>query len=327
MPTLANIKRWLFRLGRDEQLPIVLTQRRIFILPTRPGLLFALVLVVMLLGAINYSLSLGHALVFLLTGFGLAAMVHTFRNLVGLSMTPGRPEPVFAGDLARFPLYLANPRREPRRALELRFANGETTRADLAANGNTRVDIPLIAMRRGWLDPGRITLATRYPVGLFRAWSYPHPAYGCLVYPRPLERALPPPRPVATPGAARGESGQEDFAGLRPRTPSDPPRHIAWKAVARAHDAQPLPVKHFAGGSSEELWLDWNDTATEPDIETRLSILTGWVLAADAGHHTYGLMLPGHEIPLTHGNQHRDRCLEALAVFNPHSRPRSNQRP
>lgn len=314
MNLAAQIRQWVFRLARDETLPIVLGQRRIFILPTGAGYLFAAVLVVMLLGAINYTLSLGHALVFLLAGLGLAAMVHTFRNLLGIAITPGRATPVHAGDTARFPLHLANARDDDRRALGFRFADGDEVLVDLPANGHTRVDVPCPAPRRGRLDPGRLTLATRYPLGLFRAWSYPYPRLSCLVYPKPLQRPLPPPTAVDDPGLARGDAGHEDFAGLRPHTPSDPPRHIAWKAVARNADAWPLLVKHFAGGAGEELWLDWDQLAGEADDETRLSVLTGWVLAAEQAQIAYGLALPGQRISPTTGAAHCDRCLEALAL-------------
>lgn len=316
----AQVRQWVFRLRRDETLPILLGQRRIFILPTGAGYLFAIVLAVMLTGAINYTLSLGHALVFLLAGLGLATMVHTFRNLLGIAITPGRPEPVFAGETARFPIHLANPRSDSRQALELRFSGGDEVQVHLPAEGRARIDVPCPAPIRGRLDPGRLTLATRYPLGLFRAWSYPYPALSCLVYPRPVTRRLPLPTPVDDPGLARGDSGHEDFAGLRPHTPSDPPRHIAWKAVARSIDAWPLLVKHFSGGAGEELWLDWDLTADEPDEESRLSILTGWVLAAEDAQLSYGLAIPGQRIPPATGGAHRERCLEALALFGPAAR-------
>ncbi len=174
-------QRWLFRLDRDEQLPIVLTQRRIFIVPTSSGFVFATVLAVMLVGAINYNLSLGHALIFLLTGLGLVAMVHTFQNLFGLRLTPGHVEPVHAGELAHFPLQLENPGQQPRRALEFSFSGQSVVALDVPSGNRATIAVPCAAPRRGRLDPGRVTLATRYPLGLFRAWSYPHPTFAGVV--------------------------------------------------------------------------------------------------------------------------------------------------
>ena len=74
-------------------------------------------------------------------------------------------------------------------------------------------------------------------------------------------------------------------------------------------------VKQFAGGAQYELQLDWSLTPETTALETRISILTGWVLAADEEGACYGLRLPGHEIPPGSGDMHRHRCLEALALF------------
>ena len=326
MPVAAlfqPLRQWLFRFGRDEQLPIVLNQRRIFILPTRTGLLFAAVLLVMLIGAINYNLSLGHALVFLLAGLGLVAMVHTFRNLVALRLTPGRAEAVFAGETARFPVKLENVHRQPRRALELRFAPHAGVCVDVAPSEQATAVIPFPTSRRGRLEPGRITLSTRYPLGLFHAWSYPHPPLACLVYPTPIELPLPLPTAVSDTGQRQGDNGQEDYTGLRLRQPNDSPRHIAWKAVARDIDHSPLLIKQFAGGAAEELWLDWSlaDGKEGQDDERRLSILAGWVIAAEQSQTRYGLRLPDRDITPDQGAQHRDTCLEALALYGENANP------
>jgi uncharacterized protein (DUF58 family) len=314
MALAKPFKRWLLRLSRDETLPIVVAQRRIFIVPTRAGALYALVLAVMLLGAINYELSLGHALVFLLAGLGLVTMVHTLRNLLGLRLTPGRAEPVFAGELARFPLHLENSLGQTRRALDFSFAGGPVINVNLAAAAASSVAISCPAPRRGHLDPGPITLSTRYPLGLFRAWCYPHPHLSCLVYPQPIETPLPPTSGVAHHGQRYGSDGDEDFTGLRLRQANDSPRHIAWKAVARDIDQRPLLIKQFAGGAADELWLDWSATPADSTSETRLSLLAGWVLAAERQQARYGLRLPGRTQPPGLGRAHCNACLEALAV-------------
>ncbi|MFT3850694.1 MAG: DUF58 domain-containing protein [Propionivibrio sp.] len=315
MSIAQSLRQWLFRFGRDEQSPIVLTQRRIFIVPTGSGLLFAVVLCVMLLGAINYDLSLGHALVFLLGGLGIVAMVHTFRNLVALRLSPGRVDPVFAGDLAHFPLSIENTRPYPRRALAFSFGTGQGTAFDVPGNDRVTAILSSRTAKRGRHEPGRITLVTRYPLGLFRAWSYPHPTFSCLVYPKPIDAPLPV-SSIATPaGQHHGERGQEDFSGLRAYQSNDSPRHIAWKAVARDIEHRPLLIKQFAGGASEELWLDLELTPADASLETRLSILAGWILAAEAAHIRYGLRLPGRAIPPDQGDTHRAKSLEALALY------------
>jgi uncharacterized protein (DUF58 family) len=320
MTFLAPFRQWLFRLKPDDRLPVVLTQRRIFILPTRTGLLFGLVLCLMLTGAINYNLSLGHALIFLLAGLGFVAMVHTFRNLIGLQLLPGRVEPVFAGEIAQFQLVLENPYSYERRSLEFKFAANQNNTAEnpvlhLPASALATITVPYASAIRGRLDPGRITLSTRYPLGLFHAWSYPHPRFSCLIYPKPLATPLPASSSATQSGQWQGHFGQEDFSGLRPHQPNDSPRHIAWKAVARDIDNRPLLIKQFAGGATEQLMLDWAQTPEENDIETRLSILCGWILTAEQQHLHYGLSLPGTLIEPSLGTTHRQACLEALALY------------
>src|ERR1044072_7592596 len=96
---LKPFANWLFRLRGPERGEIVLVHRRGFILPTRAALGFALVLLLMGTGSINYGLSLGFVLTFLLASLTGSAILHTFRNLAGLRITPARTTPVFAGEV------------------------------------------------------------------------------------------------------------------------------------------------------------------------------------------------------------------------------------
>jgi len=310
-----RFKQFLFRWKSDGTAPLRLGQRRIFIVPSRGGLLFALALVVMLLGAINYNLALGHALVFLLAGLGIVGMIHTFRNLFGLIITPGRCEPVFAGETAFFPLSLDNDRNTPRLALELAADTTLPVGAAIDGLGKARVRIPLISHERGWLALPRVRLSTRYPLGLFTAWAYLQPDMRCLVYPQPINAPLPTAGAMHSGSTLHGDGGQEDFAGFRERQPADSPRHVAWKASARTGGEGPLLIKEFAGGAQSELIFDWRDTDPLLPDETRLGILTGWVLAAEYAGSSYGLNLPRTSLPSDHGKLHWQRCLEALALF------------
>src|SRR5690606_7944722 len=103
-PRLAN---WLYGFKPPERGTVVLVHRRVYIVPTRLGWTFGGTLLVLLVGSINYALSLGFVLTFLLAGMGLVAMVHTARNLGRIALVAGRAEPVFAGDPAHFRVHLA----------------------------------------------------------------------------------------------------------------------------------------------------------------------------------------------------------------------------
>jgi len=291
---------------------IFLRQQRVYILPTRPGLAFAMALIVMLIGSINYNLSLGYILTFLLASMALVAILHTFRNLVHLHITPGRVEPVFAGEIAWFELFVENRSGYDRCSISL-WHQGKATQCDVPSERGATVSVPVQAQKRGWLTPGRITVDTRFPIGLLRAWSYIQPDMRCLVYPKPDDGLLPPPEPSGGAGEKRvAGGGSDDFAGLRPYHTSDSPRHIHWKAAAKGRGLQ---TKVFSGRAAAELWLDWNQLPANLDPESKLSRLTRWVLSADQDGLRYGLRLPGLERSPDAGESHRLACLRELALY------------
>jgi uncharacterized protein (DUF58 family) len=304
---------WLFQLRGPEPGVIVLVQRRVFILPTRQGLLFAVVLLVMLTGSINYTLGLGFVLTFLLGALGVNAMIHTFRNLANLRITAGRSHPVFAGDIAQFTVNLQNEADTDRYAIGLTQNKKDAAFVDVPARATLPASIGVPAARRGVLHPGRLTLFTRFPLGLYYAWSYLELEMHCLVYPRPAHPGLPLPPAAANAGAgAEHGRGQEDFSGLRQYHVGDSPRHIAWKAAARD---QGLLTKQFSGRADTELWLDWTQLPAPLGVEERLSHLARWVLDAHAAGISYGLKIPGKTVDMAVGEAHREFCLEALALF------------
>ena len=299
---------------------VLLALRSVYILPTRHGLTFALALCAMLVGAINYNNSLGHMLVFLLASLALVSMLHTYRNLAGLVFRPGRTMPVFAGDEARFALRLSNRGQRTRHQLALTYARhpqqGKKGRAcvtlNLPQDESTVAELPVPAPQRGMLSLGRVTVAGRYPVGLFRAWSYVQLAQTCMVYPQPSGvRKLPLTSTQAERDSGKRGSGREDFSGFREYVPGDSPRHVHWKAVARD---QGMPVKTFTGASAADVQLRWDDV-DGADIEARLSQLCLWVLEADRQGFRFGLSLPDAEIAPASGDAHRTRALTALALY------------
>lgn len=307
--------RWALRGHAPEASPVILSQRRVYVLPTRQGLAYAVSLLVMLVGAINYNLSLGYALVFLLAGLGLTAILHTFRNLVQLRIAPGRCEPVFAGELASFGIVLSSLRDETRPAIRLRLPGQAWTEVEIPAQSSLEARLTLPAPRRGWLALPRITLETNYPLGLIRAWSYAAPDQRCLVYPAPAETAPPvPAMPGEDGGAARVVAGMEDFAGLRRHQPADPPRHVAWKAAAR-QNAGPLLTKLFTGAAAHTLWFDWDMLPPGQDVEARLSVLTRWICDAQGAGLAWGLSLPGGELAPAGDDAHFHACLKLLALY------------
>lgn len=308
--------RWALRVRPPEPAPIVLTQRRVYVLPTRAGLAYATALGVILLGAMNYNLSLGHALVFLLAGLGIVTILHTFRNLVLVTIRPGHCEPVFAGSRAQFDVVLENPRLDARTCLRLFIEDERPIEVDIGPHAGTVATLDVPATKRGWLPMPRLTIETTWPLDLVRAWSYAVPDLNCLIYPAPA--AVAPPLPwsgESARGSSRDGRGADDFSGLRDHQAADPPRHVAWKAVARQQDG-PLLTKLFEGAAAQQIWLDWEALPDAIDTEQALSILARWILDADAAGLAWGLRLPGVRLAPDNGPAQRAGGLRALALHN-----------
>jgi len=299
----------LTRLKQSEALPILLHRHRIYVLPTRFGLMFSAVLLVMLMGALNYNNNPALLLTCLLGAACYQSVFQGFRTLNGVELRALRGEPCHAGDMLQIELSFRVDRL-PRRSLRARIGSDETV-FDLAMGDEGQVRVVVPAEQRGWRRLGRIRLHCEYPFGLFQIWSWLNPDFSALVYPRLETQAAPLPllHDAANEVAVR-RSGDE-FGMLRDYHPSDPRRAIAWKASAR-HDT--LLVKEFEQHRGREIVLDWDATSTLP-YEARISRLARWVNEAEAAQQHYLLKLPDQRIGPGLGSDHRHACLRALALM------------
>ncbi|MDB5841999.1 MAG: hypothetical protein JWQ23_3951 [Herminiimonas sp.] len=313
--------KWLFRLKGVEPGEVFLNQRRVFILPAKPGIGFGVMLVVLFIGAVNYNLSMGFALTFLLASCAIIDMHLTFRNLAHLHLAPGRAPAVFAGDDAQFELHLINRRNHDRYAIWIGFTGTglpEVARpVDITRHATYTVLLSTPARERGWLTAPRVRLHTGFPLGLLRAWSYWQPDTRVLVYPRPEPNA--PPLPIAESAAedGTGHAGQDDFAGIRAYQAGDSMRRLAWRQIARlgTESEGALVSKHFEGGSASELRLDLSRLPASMGLEARLSCMARWVIEAEALGLPYGFALDDVRYQPAIGPAHQEACLRALALY------------
>ena len=307
---------------RDSQ------KQRIYILPSRAGLAYAGLLILMLLGAINYSNSLGHLLSFLLAGLGHVTMHHSHRNLRQLGLTVTALDPVFCHQPARLKLTISNQDDRDRFQLEVAAKeNQKKRRWALLGSYNPLHTVPridadntysctlnLATQRRGWHPLSSLRIASQYPLGLFYSWTvYPQTAQ-VLVYPEPKgQRPLPVKAGGQTQTLHHEHQGEDDFAGLRTYRPGEALHRVAWKAMARD---DVMRSKQFSSPEGDELELDWHDLLDLPGDEARLSQLCRWLIQAEQGGHRYSLQLPGESIQADHGSAHQHRCLKALALYH-----------
>jgi uncharacterized protein (DUF58 family) len=313
--------KWLFRQRDTEPGEVFLHQRRVFIMPTHPGMGFCVMLVTLFIGAVNYNLSLGFGFTFLLAGCALIDMHMTFRNLAHLHLQAGRALPVFAGEEAQFELHLINRRKHDRYAIWLDFVADNRPElmqpADVGANATRRVVLSTAACERGWLAAPRVRLQTRFPLGLLKAWAYWMPDSRALVYPCPEDDAPPLPSSALDNSDGKGQAGQDDFSGIRGYQAGDSLKRLAWRQIARVDVdyGGTLVTKHFEGGAATEIALDFAELPRGMDTEARLSRMTRWVIEAEARGVPYAFRLGEVNFSSALGPAHQAACLRALALF------------
>lgn len=296
---------------QDPTGAVKISPRQIYILPTRYGVIYGLLLLLLLIGSINYGNNLAFSLTFLLAGLGVVAMLHTWRNLAGLELIAGTNKPIFAGQTAGFELHLTNNRNSERPNIKLQTSKQNWATTDLDSSSRDTIKLFQESTKRGVLNLERVTISTSYPLGLLRAWSYVALDTSCLVYPKPASN-----RPPSTSSdydhSSSGDKGVgvDDFIGIRAYRSGDTPKQIHWKAVASERGLQ---TKQFGGDRADRVWLEWQ-SMPGTDVEERLSRLCRGVLDACDQEQEFGLRIPGAEIEPSHGQAHRHNCLAALAM-------------
>ena len=326
----ARFQRWFeSRIGLSDS--VTLTQRTVYILPTRPGFMLFLTLLVLLVASINYQLNLGYLLTFLLAGTALVGMHVCHGTLRGLAMNLIAPHAHYAGTSTAFDIKLINSRRSVRYGIGLSVLNPQTATAqkaspphwvwtDVPAQGSSLVQVAFTPARRGLHRLPTLTAETRFPLGTFRVWTVWRPAAQVMVYPAP--ELTPPPLPPGEPraqgagSAARAQSSGE-FDGVRGYRRGDPLKNVLWKKAAKAGEqggeSGGLVVRDTQQADRHELWLDIRQTGSL-DLEHKLSRLCAWVLQADRLGLDYGLRLSALEIKPASGEAHKRRGLEARAT-------------
>ncbi|MGI4776731.1 MAG: DUF58 domain-containing protein [Janthinobacterium lividum] len=315
----ARIDGWF--VSRRPPADIVeLTQRNVYIVPSRAGWMLGATLLVLLVASINYQLNLGYLLTFMLAGCVAVGMHVGHATLRGLTLHLMPPEAQHAGRAAVLRVVLHNARRGVRYGIGMSVrGSGQWAWSDVPAQGTESVAIAFLPERRGLHPVPPLTAETRFPLGTFRVWTVWKPASQLLVYPAP--EIGPPPLPVGAAlqgdasAAASCTSLAGEYDGVRPYRRGDPLKLVVWKKAARAQatGSDDLVSRDTQHARRDELWLDARD-ANLFDVEARMSRLCAWVLMADRLELDYGLRVGGRTLRPSQGEAHRRACLEALAT-------------
>ncbi len=289
---------------------VTLSQKSLFILPTKAGHAFLLVALLIFLAGVNYQNSLSYGVSFFMVSLFQIGLWHTWRNLAGITLTALAAESVHAGQSAGFKVSCCGVHGKKQLGVLIGWPEHEIVRVDPDGDAvNVTVHCPV--NRRGWFHPPRLLVETIYPLGLFRAWSWVDLDQQVLVWPV-LQEVV----PIESVGGGNDghrevPDGMDDFSGHRNFLPTDSASQVDWKVLARSGE---LLVRQFHGLAGDDLWLDLEE-ARGHNIEQKLSWLASHCVALEKTDSVWGLRLGGQTVLPGRGKHHSHQCLDALALY------------
>ncbi len=322
---MSKLQKWLLnRIHREEK--VILSSSRIYILPTREGVMFSLLLFTLLAAAVNFNNSLVFFFTFLMAGVGIISMHMTQYNLLNLQFSIAHVKPVFCNQIVNLPLTIQQQNHPAAKSSPTKYsiavqliddssskpsAPSLSLLADVIDNDKSILLLHSPALQRGHFAASALTVSSRYPLGLFRAWANIKLDCNAIVYPEPIKKiSYEPKNGCGSDGHSAKGRGFDDFSGLKNYQSGESLKHIHWKAYAKE---QGLLCKTFSGSNNQQYWLDFNELSG--DVEARLSQLCYLIIKAEQCGDRYGLKLGHKNISINHGQTHQHQCLKALALY------------
>jgi len=306
------VKQWMRSVSTNQQGWAEIKGRQIYILPTKYGFLFGILLILMLIGSVNYANNPAFLVTFLLTGLYINTLFLTWHNLRGLSIRWTQSHPAFADEDAEFFFEASQWNNREHHGIHLALSNNQPCVFNTALNDSTFISALFKSRNRGRLKPKKITIASRYPLGLFHAWAYLDISAEAIIYPKPSTYTASHLNQTESISDSGDKGiGHDDFVGHRDFFNGDNPRHINWKYVA---SGKGVYIKQFGGQLPNHVWLDI-DALEEGSLETKLSQLSASIIELENEQTLYGLRLDSLEIDPAIGYKHKHHCLKSLALY------------
>lgn len=300
------------------QAKTVLSNKNVFILPTKFGAAFIVFVLLLFLLGTNYQNNVIILFSYLLGSFFVTSMLHTFYNLSALSLKQVGDIDGFVGESLHFPVVLNSSR--PRFNLHFNLHGQGVTQLIDFVDEETSVQIPFTSESRGTMSLGRLRVSSEFSYGLFKAWTQIEFRSQATVYPKPipltqgykLSDVVTPTKDGEDGRFSDHKPGVDDFYALKTYQVGEPLSHVAWKQVARKKGWY---TKDYRENETRDLYLNLQDMPAN-NIERQLSMLCFLVLELHQQGQTFGIKLRDKVINANNGQQHLQECLVALAHFN-----------
>lgn len=289
-----------------------LSNKNIFILPTKFGVAYVFSVFILFLLGTNYQNNLILLMSYLFSSLFLTAMMYSFFNLSRLQFIFNGRITAYAKQTIIIPLtVITNTQR-----FDISFAFEKNTHKHegVIEAGESSTKIPFQSLLRGINDPGRLKISSEYPFGLFICWT--HLDFDCEVITYPAKNTF---NSIKQSAAQHHEEingnkiaeGGDDFGELREYKQGESNAKIAWKQLARGQGWLTKTTQQALGHT---IWLNLTQLPSAA-LETKLEMLCFLMLDHHKHNIPFGLELNTIKIPPSMGNKHLKMCLEALAFY------------
>jgi uncharacterized protein (DUF58 family) len=291
---------------------IRLNSANIFIFPSKTGLHFLISCFILFLLGTNYQNNLILFLVFFLCSLMITCLLLSYQNLAGLTMRAIEPEEQFAATDCQFKLRLQQSE-TPIQDVSFSFQNASSNLHTVMKKDS--VALYGYSKERGYFNPGRVTVRSSFPFGLFTVWTHLDFDFKVLLYPQPLENKIQEKHSMDNMqdnSAFKLMAGVDQFSTLKNYQQGESLKSVAWKQLAQGRGWLTKQFEQSAGG---DVLLDINNLNYLP-LETRLSFLSYQIIELQKVNQRYALTLNNYLIETNIGKNHKHRCLQALALFD-----------
>lgn len=306
------VRRWIHQRIplRDE---VTLDRRNIFVLPTQEGLMFAALLVICLLTGINYQNSLIYLFTFIMGTVFFGTILQTFQNLSGLCITVVSMGEAQAGQPVPLTLRLVALDGTQRPSVSVSLAGQKPVTVSVEGHQWETVTLAVPTRQRGPVVCPEVRIASDFPFGLIRTWSFLRPARQGVATPRPV---TPPEGHQASHSSPDQEEGLHYVRGadettLRGYREGDSLQRVQWKRFARTGQ---MVVADWEEPVSDPHRVSWHDYPGV-DSELRLSYMAHRVEELSRREQLFGVILPNMALESGTGSAHRRDCLRQLGLF------------
>ncbi|HSG51881.1 MAG TPA: DUF58 domain-containing protein [Rheinheimera sp.] len=282
---------------------VTLVQKLIFILPTRYGWWFLLLISLLYLLGTNYQNNLILLLCYFLLILFLFSIVLCYKNLSGLTLRCPVAAEGFCSDTLDVELVLSSDKQHV--ILQLNFI-GQTYES-ITLNQQSKISLPLETQRRGKYPLPRIRIFSQYPFGLWRAWSYIALDQYYWVYPKPDQHIDANLNDNIEGNKLTKPAGDM----LSPYRTGDSLRYMVWKRLAR--DPLNPVVRQQHVSQTQPSWVVIPKLSGDA-LEHALNKACYQLLALEQSGTQYGLKLPQLTVAQSCGKAHLTRCLQELAL-------------